>query len=529
MKRIKAGALNELLLKLSEEINDILRANLYEIGLDEEEVSRLKNKKKDLREALQRCGIGDLSAKNYVKGTIKSILASKLMPNIQDYEKIIPFSDSYRLSVREKFDILLYLYSKEYENLALEKIIEDTKVLENKNSVGDDNIEVNNEHIEKLFDEKNRFLNNSEKLELITQRLYAHFRGLGVIDELRDMKVEGVSGGVSGSGNEFNSVWILFKGMNIHLSFLSFESEDELERICMNIYRFGSPGQLSMSKGYIVNEMKDNSRVVVVRPPFAESFAFFVRKFDTVEKKKLEYLIVDEGNAIACDVLKYIIKGCQVTAVTGAQGSGKTTLLMSLIDFIPKGYTLRIQEMAFELHLREIYKDRNILTFRETDYISGQEGLDIQKKTDGTVNILGEVATSPVASWLIQMSQTGSLFTIFTHHAKTTDSLIKYMRNSLLSNNVFTNERVALEQVVEAIRFDVHLEKDIYGHRYVERISEIVMEKEAPGYSINNIVEYRDGRYVQCGDFSDASINDIRKHLNNKEKEEFDAKYNIQF
>ena len=27
----------------------------------------------------------------------------------------------------------------------------------------------------------------------------------------------------------------------------------------------------------IVNEMKDNSRVVVVRPPFAENFAFFVR------------------------------------------------------------------------------------------------------------------------------------------------------------------------------------------------------------------------------------------------------------
>lgn len=524
MKHIRSDNGNELLLRLSEEINDILRANLYEIGLDEEEVSRLKNKKRDLREALQRCGIGDLSAKNYVAGTIKSILASKLLTQVADYEKIIPFSDSYRLSIREKFDILLYLYQKEYENMALEKIIEDTGILEN---IGDDNVRLENIHIEALYAAKGRVLSNSEKLELITRRLYAHFRGLGVIDEIRDMKIEGVSGGVSGGRDEFNSVWILFKGINIHLSFLSFESESELERICMNIYRFGSPGQLSMSKGYIVNEMKDNSRVVVVRPPFSESFAFFVRKFDTVEKKKLEYLLTDENFEVVCDILKYIVKGCQVTAVTGAQGSGKTTLLMSLIDFIPKGYTLRVQEMAFELHLREIYRDRNILTFRETDYISGQEGLDIQKKTDGTVNILGEVATSPVASWLIQMSQTGSLFTIFTHHAKTTDSLIKYMRNSLLSNNVFSNERVALEQVVEAIRFDVHLEKDIYGHRYVERISEIVSYDDGGGYRINDIVQYRDGRYVLSGNFSDTVKKDIYKHLKDKEKEEFNEKYNI--
>ena len=38
MKHINAGLGKELLYRLSEEINDILRANLYEIGLDEDEV-----------------------------------------------------------------------------------------------------------------------------------------------------------------------------------------------------------------------------------------------------------------------------------------------------------------------------------------------------------------------------------------------------------------------------------------------------------------------------------------------------------
>ena len=42
-----------------------------------------------------------------------------------------------------------------------------------------------------------------------------------------------------------------------------------------------------------------------------------------------------------------------------------------------------------------------------------------KKKTDGSVNIIGEVATDPVASWMIQAAQVASKFTLFTHHAKT--------------------------------------------------------------------------------------------------------------
>jgi len=108
--------------------------------------------------------------------------------------------------------------------------------------------------------------------------------------------------------------------------------------------------------------------------------------------------------------------------------------------------------------------------------------LDLQKKTDGTVNILGEVASAPVSSWLVQMSMVGSLFTMFTHHAKTTKALIKYMRNCLLSHGAFTNERIAEEQVVDAINFDIHMEKDITGHEYIERITEIVPRENSENF-----------------------------------------------
>ena len=153
--------------------------------------------------------------------------------------------------------------------------------------------------------------------------------------------------------------------------------------------------------------------------------------------------------------------------------------------------------------------------------------MDIQKKTDGVVNILGEVASNSVAAWMVQMSQTGSLFTLFTHHAKTTDSLIKYMRNSMLECDIFNNEYVALEQVVEAINFDIHLERDIYGHRYIERITEITPDNTKNGYSLCDIVRYNNGRYELAGGFSLHSITEMSRYFDDNMKEVFYEKYSV--
>ncbi|MGM0380227.1 MAG: ATPase, T2SS/T4P/T4SS family, partial [Bacillota bacterium] len=347
--------------------------------------------------------------------------------------------------------------------------------------------------------------------------------------------------------SEYDSIWIFFKGKSIHLKFLSFKTQRELIRICKNIYKYGNPGQLTESQGYKVNKMKDGSRVVVVRPPFCESWAFFVRKFDSIEKKEISELIVDTNNKLCINFLKWIIKGLSVSAITGSQGVGKTTLLMSLIKFINPTFNLRIQEMAFELHLRKIYPYRNILTFKQTKDIAGQEGLNLQKKTDGSVNILGEVASAPVASWMIQMSQVASLFTIFTHHAKTSDHLIKSLRNNLLETKIFSNEKIATEQVADVIDYDIHLAKSQDGHRYIERISQIVMPKSKRidlnqninkddlisimtkyfqkeinnKFYIKDIIRWDNGQYIVKNSLSQREINRIKKSLNSDQKNLF--------
>ena len=101
--------------KVSAEFNGILRANLYEIGLKNEEMERLRKRKRELRSALKNTGVGDLFAKSMVKATIKDILTEKLGINSDNIGEVIFFDDRRRLTVKDKFDILLFQYKKKYD------------------------------------------------------------------------------------------------------------------------------------------------------------------------------------------------------------------------------------------------------------------------------------------------------------------------------------------------------------------------------------------------------------------------------
>ena len=45
--------------RVGEHVNRILRENLYEMNLDAARLKRLTRQKKELRENLSRCGVGD--------------------------------------------------------------------------------------------------------------------------------------------------------------------------------------------------------------------------------------------------------------------------------------------------------------------------------------------------------------------------------------------------------------------------------------------------------------------------------------
>lgn len=267
---------------------EILKTNLYEMNLSKYEFTKRMQNRNQLRKALKDCTYGDLNAKNYVKSYIRDILVNLYGIDEFNINKVINFDNPRELSIQDKFEILLYTYKKQYKYRGLEELI-----IKNKLDFPKDNEEgitysIKAEEIDTLYNQKvKRLVPFEDRLEIVIQRVYQNYKGYGVVDEIRDMKLDGISGGVSGIPTNFSeeidvninlaaslpfsydSVWIFFQGKTINLSFLSFGSERELIRVCKNIYRYNNPGQLSESNGYKINEMKDGSRVVVARPPLS--------------------------------------------------------------------------------------------------------------------------------------------------------------------------------------------------------------------------------------------------------------------
>ena len=576
-------SINRMTAYIKKEFDEITRMNLYDLALSEEEFERRKNVKYDLKKALKGAGYADKSDKKYVKTLMFDLLRNNYKVNEFNINNAIAFNNFDELTPQDKFEILLHIYKKKYKAEALTQIITKYSLDMPKYEFDPEvpSYVITAKEIEDIFFKEitEDTLTFDDKLEIVVQRIYQGYKGYSVVDDIRDMNIDGVSGGVSGippsfldqiSGMDeyfeqmgsrkipmsYDSVWIFYKGKATYLSFLSFGSEAELKRVCQNIYKFNNPGQLSESVGFKINEMKDGSRVVVLRPNFSESWAFFVRKFAPPTLISAEQLLVHENKTNVIELLKYLIRGARVTAITGEQGCGKTTLLMAIMKYLYPTITIRVQETAFELHLRKIYPYHNILSLRETDTITGQMGLDVQKKTDGGVNILGEVATDPVAAWMIQMAQVASKFTLFTHHAKTFPNLITALRNSLLKIGMFNNENVAEVQVVQVINFDIHLKRGTDGTRFIERITECIpldpefnynndykREKTLEGkldkfmdnaveyfehqtqnsnYTYRNIVEWHDGAYVFTNPISEANITSMRDNMSPEDVKEFD-------
>jgi len=344
----KTYTLDKIIKFVKKRLDEITKVNLYDIGLSEEELKRRKSKKYELKKALKGCTYGDVNDKKYVKELIYDLLSKEYGVDETNISRIISFDTPSLLTAQDKFEILIHEYKKTFAYEALTEIIKKYNLAVLKYISGESKpcYVITNEEIDNIYEQENFELSFADKLEIVVQRIYQQYKGFSSIDEVRDMNIDGVSGGVSGLPESFlsqvaqtdgdylsqisenkvpracDSIWIFFQGKSIRLAFLSFGTEAELKRVCQNIYKYNNPGQLSDTNGYKINEMKDGSRVVVVRPSMSETWAFFVRKFD-VKRATLEQIVKFEGKEETIELLKFLVKGARIIALTGEQGCRK--------------------------------------------------------------------------------------------------------------------------------------------------------------------------------------------------------------
>lgn len=501
--------------KIIKRLADLMKEDTFS-GKDDIEFQAIYKRRMRLEEAMTNCVYGIDKDKIIVKELITSIL-QEIFPTQEDLYKLYPLN-SFAIEPLWQFEILMERLSPKYGKGSLAYLIKKYHWDDVRYNIEDGTVPSYNVSIEDLQEAYDNEiiepLSYREALAVVTTLIYQEYKGMGIIDTLRTMNIDGFNIGTSGSIMSSNldsasldwraprSVWVYFQGKYIHFQFLNFGTEEEVRRVVQLIARYNNPGPLTEKRGYLVNTMYDKSRVLALRPNASEYWAVFVRKFvlsshtlealiDPIEKDAAtgKPLLDGEGRTVhkytnatlPQEMIKLLMRGQVTTGFTGRQGSGKTTMMVAAISQVDARFNIRVLEMAPEMYLREIYTQRNILSVAETPTVNAAMLQDALKKSDAALSIVGEVATDVIAARMIQMGQVASIFTIFSHHANRTVDLVHALTNSIVAASGGSATPATVEpQVIDVIKVDCHLDYDVRGNRYIERITEIIRLDSVP-------------------------------------------------
>lgn len=477
--------------RIKEIFNQIINENPYETISKKIEAEKREKIREQLDEYLSLCGHGDKVSKAYIKDLIKSILQRYLNISEETIDLSIPFYDENKLTTIDKFEIILHALQKKHGSRAFEVMMIDNKFDQLRNGC----YEVTKDDINSLYKSMRIKLTYLDKLDILTQRIYSLSYGIGIIDDIRDMVLDGISAGLSGLKEDdydyieellvrgfpkermeyvYNSIWVLFKGKTIHLSCIGFESEEELERVAKKIYKFDASKYLSENDPCVICDAADGARIVVSRPKASENWAFYIRKFNSVPDLSMDKLITDPGAEKVIALTELLIKGYRSICISGEQTAGKTTFLKSACMFIDKRNTLRIDELMYELHLKKILHGYNIHTMRPYGFLTGQDLYEFFKKTDGSIAIIGEAATPVQASYAVQYKLSGFKCVLLTNHSNSAEAVIETIAFGLMEQKIYTSVEAAQSIAAKTININVHMAKTSDGHIFVDRITEII-------------------------------------------------------
>lgn len=469
---------------------EMLSSDISE-DVTDEDFDKLYRRISKIRTANKNATFGMDAAKALIKDIIAGAIDDTLLDS--EIDNILGMRPGQIPSTHCMFEAIMQNYKLRYGKSALAQWINNYKLAEPHLYKGHNRYYISIEDVYQSYLAENINYNRKEKVKLLATLVYQLYRGFGIIDTAREMNIDGINIGTSGSilsnleGNTIQKdalkpeeeavrgCWLYFKGRYIHLRFMNFGSADEIQRIVNLLVRYNSSGTLTAKRGYMVNTMYDKSRLLAFRPPVAEYWAAFIRKF-TLSSITLDSLICKDNvnnGELARDMIKFFMQGLVTSLITGRQGSGKTTLMSAAIEYVDPVYNIRILEMAPELYLRELYKDRNILSAQETQYVKASEIQNAFKKSDSAMSVCGEIASSDLACRWLEFARVASIMNLATHHANTTWDLVTALANNLV-DEMHTTIEAALQQVVELLRIDIHLDYTKEGFRYIDRICEVV-------------------------------------------------------
>ena len=493
------------------------------------------------------CG-GNYGARETVREIIKNYLAEGLRMEKKDVHHLIPFDSPELMSAWQMLETMLYCADKEVlergfsmlcERFGWDCFREDGK---------QNGYVVTEEEIRKAYKELQPKLSAEDEFNVLSQLIFAVTVGLGVIDSLNWQKgcIEEIQIGMNGrqerqydykaelqrkKEKEYFSrdgVHILVRGCTIWLRFLSFGTEEELQRVLRNLIKDSQAGELTRNHPMVVVDTVDGRRVSVSRPPMTDAWVGLIRKFDTVQEVSLSELYKGcPEEEVLPELIKQLVKSGRNIAITGEMASGKTTLFRACLAETRRDMNIRVVEAdSFELNVRGFLPKANSMTMRITEQTPAEEVLAFARKTTGQIFAVGEINSAAVAAMAMDLSKIASQL-LFSAHYVTTEHMIADFVNAKLCVGGYSEEVLAEMDVVRCLGFDIHL-KTCQGRRYVHTINEVVPivrneERKGQTYEIRPIYKFDEekncGIVLQTPDV--LSFEKAKQSLNGEEYEAF--------
>lgn len=469
--------------------------NSTEAGTEEER-EKEKQRKDLLRESLSCCFAGTTKERQYVKQFINRLITGqldiivegftedhKIVINNQNYQYVFPWHNPYKLPTQVKFLGLLYYWKNQFGSESFSHIVEKYKLntLRNMNVMqGDEKqtqgLYIDDQDIDAIFQNEQIYFNYDLALDVLVQLIYEEYKGNGCIDELLYQNIDDIGIGLSGLQSDvvpphllgknikkaYEGAWIKYKGLLIHMTFLSFHNFAGLRRVVNQLVEYEMQGSFSEKDGFKLGYGKDGSRRTSVITPFAENPAAWVRKF-TASSLTNRQLITNSGTLYIggvdelMRVEKALVRGGATIPICGPQGVGKTTALEAISEYIQNWYAIRMIESEFEARIRWRYPEKNILTV-QTPVISAENAYEFSLRTSGDIYIVSEVRSDEMMVNITRTANRGGRSVIFTYHPNKPRSTILEVANSLIRQKLYSSLKDAMYTTLETIKCCIHIE-----------------------------------------------------------------------
>lgn len=500
-------SLPETAAKIKEMLYEYTGAGIWDVGLEEGLRKKQEEHRRMISSCIRNCCSGNFGAKEAVKDVIYGF-TMELLAEPEEVREVLPFDQPEKMTAWQQLEALIFHFDRKEEKQGFRLLCE--------NFGWDKNgVVVSVEEVQKAYQKTTPVFSAQEERKILVQILFAMTVGLGMVDTLNEQKgfIEEIQIGMSGKSEQKydymelleekkesdlfsrDGVHIMANGNTFWLKAISFETEEEQQRVLRNLVKECQGGELTRNHPMLVADTVDGRRISVSRPPATDAWVGLIRKFDTVKQVSLETLYQGyPEEKLLPGLLKQLVRSGRNIAITGEMASGKTTLFRACLMEVKRDMNLRIIESeSFELNVRGFLPVANSLTMRVSSQTPAEEVLAFARKTTGQIFAVGEINSAAVAVMAMDLAKIATQL-LFSAHYITTEHMIADFVNAKLCFGGYSEESLAELDVVRSLGFDIHLRAK-EGKRYVQYINEIVSvtgTEQADGhcYKIRPIYRY---------------------------------------